>query len=101
MGIHLDSNGECVAFSPLSSFCWTCFCWRRLGIIADKIFRREHLLASQRAGVLKPVPVEEKSKFIGSNDVWKGDRKLTKLLWKRMGKGESEPKKERILLLDI
>lgn len=55
------------------------------GNLRDKIFRLEHLLASQRAGVLNPVSVEEKSKFTGSNNVWEEDRKLTKLLLSRMG----------------
>lgn len=65
-----------------------------------KIFRLEHLLASQRAGVLKPVSVGEKSKLIGSNNVWQEDRKLTKLLLSRTGKPERSPRRKRALLLD-
>jgi hypothetical protein len=60
MGIHRGSNGECAVFFPIA------YCLLDLPLLEeirsnlrDKIFRLEHLLASQRAGVLKPVSVEE------------------------------------------
>lgn len=99
MGVHGGGSGECVVFSPLPAGpAGPVFAGG--DNLRDKIFRLEHLLASQRAGVLKPVSVGEKSKFIGSNNVWQEDRKLTKLLLSRTGKPERSPRRKGALLLD-
>lgn len=101
MGTHRGGNGECSIF-PIAHLLLDLPLLKEIrSNLRDNIFRLGHLLASQRAGVLKPVSLEEKSKFIGSNNFLKEDGKLTKLLLSRMGNEREESKKERILLLGI